>query len=332
MLWQSDLDASSRQYSTKMKLNLPIFIFFILVTSSKVSRAVDCKNENIMRSTITVGKSGPTGVFQTIQAAIDSIPSNNDQWIKVHISPGIYNEKVTIPPEKPCIFLEGSGRHVTIITHDDHDQTDTSATFTSSPDNVVASGITFQNSYNRALALNSYYSSMAIGDPIARAVAARIYGDKSAFFECGFVGFQDTLWDDCMINVTVGTMLPQGCMGYITAQRRESANEANGFVFRRGSVYGSGQALLGRAYGPYSRVIFHQTTFNNVVAPPGWGAWHYPGQEDKFTFAEVDCRGPGSDTSRRVNWMKKFSPSDLNPYTVSKFINQDGWLNKLPSR
>ncbi|KAK7843974.1 putative pectinesterase 52 [Quercus suber] len=311
-----------------MKLNLPIFIFFILVTSSKVSRAVDCKNENIMRSTITVGKSGPTGV--------------------------------TIPPEKPCIFLEGSGRHVTIITHDDHDQTDTSATFTSSPDNVVASGITFQNSYNRALALNSYYSSMAIGDPIARAVAARIYGDKSAFFECGFVGFQDTLWDvqgrhffkntyieggvdfiwgsgqsiymDCMINVTVGTMLPQGCMGYITAQRRESANEANGFVFRRGSVYGSGQALLGRAYGPYSRVIFHQTTFNNVVAPPGWGAWHYPGQEDKFTFAEVDCRGPGSDTSRRVNWMKKFSPSDLNPYTVSKFINQDGWLNKLPSR
>ena len=70
-----------------------------------------------------------------------------------------------------------------------------------------------------------------------------------------------------MINVTVGTMLPQGCMGYITAQRRESANEPNGFVFRRGSVYGSGQALLGRAYGPYSRVIFHQTTFNNVVAP-----------------------------------------------------------------
>lgn len=89
MLLQSELDASSKQYSTKMKL-LPIFIFSILVTSSKVSRAVDCKNENIIRSTITVGKSGPAGVFQTIQAAIDSIPSNNDQWIKVHISPGIY--------------------------------------------------------------------------------------------------------------------------------------------------------------------------------------------------------------------------------------------------
>ena len=27
------------------------------------------------------------------------------------------------------------------------------------------------------------------------ALAARIYGDKSAFFDCGFLGFQDTLWD-----------------------------------------------------------------------------------------------------------------------------------------
>jgi pectin methylesterase-like acyl-CoA thioesterase len=70
---------------------LPTYIFFILVTSSRVSRAVDCGNENI-ESTITVDKSvkPDTGVFQTIQDAIDSIPLNNDQWVKVHISPGIY--------------------------------------------------------------------------------------------------------------------------------------------------------------------------------------------------------------------------------------------------
>ena len=64
MLWQLDLDASSKQYSTKLQL-LPIFIFYILVISSKVSRAVDCKNENIIRTTVTMDKSskfGP-GVF-----------------------------------------------------------------------------------------------------------------------------------------------------------------------------------------------------------------------------------------------------------------------------
>ena len=28
-----------------------------------------------------------------------------------------------------------------------------------------------------------------------QAVAARILGDKSAFYRCGFFGLQDTLWD-----------------------------------------------------------------------------------------------------------------------------------------
>ncbi|GMY13946.1 probable pectinesterase 29 [Fagus crenata] len=286
---------------------LPTYIFFILVTSSRVSRAVDCGNENI-ESTITVDKSvkPDTGVFQTIQDAIDSIPLNNDQWIKVHISPGIYNEKVTIPQEKPCIFLEGSGRNVTTIKYDDHGQTDTSATFTSSPDNVVAKGITFQNSYNRASALTSYNRRMAVEDSITWALAARIYGDKSAFLECGFLGFQDTLWDargrhyfnntyieggidfiwgngqsvyeNCMINVTAG-ILPEGIKGYITAQDRKSADEPTGFLFRGGSVSGSGQAFLGRAYGPYSRVIFQETTLSEVVTPEGWFAWNYQGQE-----------------------------------------------------
>lgn len=40
-----------------------------------------------------------------------------------------------------------------------------------------------QNSYNAPLNVDH------------RAVAARIIGDKSAFYKCRFVGFQDTLWD-----------------------------------------------------------------------------------------------------------------------------------------
>ena len=50
---------------------------------------------------------------------------------------------MNIPPGKPCIVLEGSGRHLTTIKYGDHGVTDISATFTSSPDNVIAKGITF---------------------------------------------------------------------------------------------------------------------------------------------------------------------------------------------
>lgn len=53
-------------------------------------------------------------------------------------------EKVTIPANKPCIFLEGAGSKLTSIEWGDHMDTCDSATFTSSPDNIVAKGISFK--------------------------------------------------------------------------------------------------------------------------------------------------------------------------------------------
>lgn len=84
---------------------------------------------------------------------------------------------------------------------------------------------------------------------------------------------------DCWINVTA-TLLPTGMMpGYITAQGRGKADDPDGFVFERCKVVGSGQAYLGRAWGPFSRVIFHHSLLTEVVAPQGWDAWSYQGHE-----------------------------------------------------
>lgn len=55
-----------------------------------------------------------------------------------------HREKVEIPRDRPCIFLDGKGRGITTITYDAHEQTDTSATFSSFPDYVIAQGITFK--------------------------------------------------------------------------------------------------------------------------------------------------------------------------------------------
>ena len=81
------------------------------------------------------------------------------------------------------------------------------------------------------------------------------------------------------MNVTAGMLPRTVAAGFITAQGRQSAADPSGFVFEGGSVSGTGQAYLGRAYGPYSRVIFHGTTFDSVVFPLGWDAWHYQGTE-----------------------------------------------------
>ncbi|XP_021283298.1 putative pectinesterase 52 [Herrania umbratica] len=331
----------------------------LLILSLRTSMADDCSTGNggsQFASTIVVDKSG-NGNFNSIQSAINSIPSNNDQWIKVRINPGVYTEKVVIPRDKPCIVLEGQDRSVTTITFNAHDRTDTSCTFISVADYIVAKGITFKNSYNHLLLLERLSSEGPVPG-VSQAVAARILGDKSAFFQCGFLGLQDTLWDaigrhyfyqchiegavdfifgdgqslyeDCSINVTAGAFSSQIPLGYITAQGRQSSDGPSGFVFKQGKIFGTTQSYLGRAYGPYSRVIFQETTMNAEVFSEGWDAWRYHGKEENFMYAEVNCQGPGSDTSRRVPWEKKLNPSQLNQFSRSSFIDNDGWIGRLP--
>ncbi|XP_057421003.1 putative pectinesterase 52 [Lotus japonicus] len=187
------------------------------------------------------------------------------------------------------------------------------------------------------------------------AVAAVVAGDKSFFFQCSFLGYQDTLiaamgrhyykdcyiqgevdfiagagqsyFEDCKINVTHG----QGYVpGFITAQSRASPNDPNGFVFEGGSVDGTGKVNLGRAWGPCSRVIFHKTYLSSVVTRKGWSFWNFPGQVDKITYAEVDCTGPGANSPLRVTWEKNITASELQEYSKSSFIDEDGWLANIP--
>ncbi|CAA0840001.1 Probable pectinesterase 29, partial [Striga hermonthica] len=136
--------------------------------------------------TISVDPSGG-GNTTTIQAAIDKVPEYNQNWVCIRIKEGVYREQVLIPYNKPFIYLQGAGKRKTSVVWDAHDATDTSATFNSVPDNIIARSMTFINSYN--------YPLKGSRNPLAVAVAARIGGDKSAFYRCGFVGLQDTLWD-----------------------------------------------------------------------------------------------------------------------------------------
>ncbi|WJX67339.1 pectinesterase [Trifolium repens] len=217
-----------------------------------------------------------------------------------------------------------------------------SATFQSSPPNVVLSDITFKNTFG--------YDGPA--------VAASIYGDKTAIFKCSFIGYQDTLlsatrrqyfkncyiqgevdficgdgqsyFENCVMHATQGKSRP---LGFVTAQHRDKPNEPSGYVFRGGAIVGNGQVNLGRPWGPYAKVIFWGTYFSSVVTPQGWTAWNDSmiSQEQKTTFAEVNCRGPGADTKERVKWEKKPKDLNLKEYTLTSFINNDGWLANIPS-
>ncbi|CAA0819873.1 Probable pectinesterase 29 [Striga hermonthica] len=297
---------------------------------------------------ILVDPSG-RGNFTTIQAAINAVPSHNTKWTCVHIKQGLYREQVRIPMEKPFIYLKGEGKKNTYVVWDAHDSIATSATFSSEADNTIAKCITFVNSYN---------SPPNNKRPMKTAVAAMIQGDKSAFYRCGFFGFQDTLWDvagrhyfklcsiqgavdfifgagqslyeRCTISVVAGS-LPNGVPGYITAQGRSSNKETNGFVFKECKIVGNGNTYLGRAWRDYARVLFYNSSMSEIIVPQGWDSWYNVGREYQLTFAEHSCKGLGSDMARRVKWIKKLSPRYLNHLTSFSFIDdRQGWMRKLP--
>ncbi|RDX69412.1 putative pectinesterase 29, partial [Mucuna pruriens] len=340
--------------STMESFPRPMTLLLILFISCHfcLGKAIDCGGKDIA-DTITVGQSGNV-TFTTIQAAINYVKSNNDQWVKIHINAGEYKEKVSIPFKKPCIILEGDDSQTTIISFGDHQATSASATFSTSSPNVVVSDITFKNSYNTMEQLHKLDDKT--NEQILPAVAARVYGDKCFFLRCRFIGYQDTLFDDkgrhyfknCYIQGEVdfifgaGQSYYENCLinamgrypsipGYVTAQGRDSLMDTSGFVFEGGSLQGNGKVNLGRAYRAYSRVIFHGTNFSSVVTPQGWEAWKAVGKETQLTYSEVDCIGPGADTSQRVTWLKTLNDSQLQEFSLASFINQDNWIDNLPT-
>lgn len=44
---------------------------------------------------------------------------------------------------------------------------------------------------------------------------------------------------------------------------------------------------------------------------------------------EERCRGLGSDTSRRVKWVKKLSEREVKQFTKISFIDDEGWVRRL---
>lgn len=45
---------------------------------------------------------------------------------------------------------------------------------------------------------------------------------------------------------------------------------------------------------------------------------------------EEGCRGPGANKSERVKWMKHLSGPQLQQFLNISFIDQEGWMAKLP--
>ncbi|CAI7884133.1 unnamed protein product [Closterium sp. NIES-53] len=173
----------------------------------------------------------------------------------------------------------------------------------------VAIGIRFENKAGKA------------GN---QAVAFRQTGDNAAFYECEFIGWQDTLYAhagrqyyrNCYVNGSVdfvfgnSAVVLDNCVihirsysgGVITASGRTNYTENTGIVILNSEIQGDlvNKIFLGRPWKPYARVAVINTTISNVLNSTGWLDW-VGTVYTTSTFIEQGNSGPGS-VGPRIAW------------------------------
>ncbi|KAJ0031884.1 hypothetical protein Pint_13607 [Pistacia integerrima] len=224
----------------------------------------------------------------------------------------------------------GDGRANTIITASNN-VVDGSTTFNSATVAVVGTGflardITIQN---------------AAGPSKHQAVALRVGADFSAFYRCGFIAYQDTLYVhslrqffvNCYIAGSVDFIFGNSAVviqntdiharrpgdkqkNMVTAQGRDDPNQNTGIVIQKCRI-GATSDLL-------------PTEISDVINPAGWFEWDGDFALDTLFYAEYANTGPGADTSNRVTW-KGYrvitDASEVEMFTAENFISGGSWLS-----
>ncbi|KAK4752608.1 hypothetical protein SAY87_021409 [Trapa incisa] len=305
---------------------------------------------NDAKADLVIAQDG-SGNFKTFSEAVKALPIKSMTPFVVKIKAGIYKEKVVVPKNVWNITWIGAGAMQTKITNSlnfiDGVKTYYTSTFTVQGAGHIFKNMGFENSAGAAK---------------HQAVAIVIDGDRTAFFNCRFDGYQDTLYShanrqfyrDCTITGTVDFIfgdsrsLYQNCLilvrkplvnqqNIVAASGRFNTHSVTGLIFQNCTITGDQSYLpvkaqfksyLGRPWKEYSKTIYMQSFIDDVIHPDGWLPWFGTWALDTCYYAEFNNRGPGSDTSHRVTWrgIRHISQAQAAEHTGKGFFEKDDWI------
>jgi pectinesterase len=326
-----------------------VAIFYFTPGASRAAEQTPIASSNSLpdvsslSGTLVVSSDGTTK-FKTVQAAINAAATGTaTNPTIIRIKPGTYKELIYIQREKRFLHLIGENPTNTVLTYDlnakmsgpDGKPIGTFRTPSSliDADDFSAENITFENS----------------AGPVGQALAIRIDGDRVAFRNCRFLGWQDTIlanrgrhyFESSYIAGHVdfifggATCWFEKCRihclrdGYITASSTP-ANKPFGFVFSNCRITGETpnvKTFLGRPWRSYASVTYLKTEMSDNVRPAGWDNWRDPARESSVRYSEFNSFGPGASPDARVKWARQLKAAEAQAFTLQKVLGgQDGWI------
>ncbi|KAG0488102.1 hypothetical protein HPP92_006648 [Vanilla planifolia] len=317
----------------------------------KDRRLLQAKTPSGLVANLVVAKDG-SGNFTTVGEAVAAAPNNSATRFVIYIKAGGYFENVEVGKKKTNLMFVGDGIGKTVIKAS-RNVVDGWTTFRSATVAVVGKGF-----IGRDLTIEN-----SAGPSKHQAVALRVGADLSAFYQCSFVAYQDTLYvhslrqfyRECDVYGTIDFIFGnsasvfQDCNLYarmpnpnqkniITAQGREDPNQNTGISIQNCKVSAASdlapvlsqfKTYLGRPWKKYSRTVFMQSFIDSLVDPAGWLEWNGTFALDTLYYGEYMNRGPGSETADRVKWPGYrviTSATEAEKFTVANFIDGNQWL------
>lgn len=309
-----------------MKQLIQILLFLLIVAQGTAQKK------------LVVAQDG-SGDFLTVQQAFDVIPSGNIDPYVVFVKKGVYKEVVVLDARKNHVSLVGEDKENTIITFDNHAGTKlpngdtlntwTCATFFVYGNDFHAENISFENN---------------AGFTAGQAVALRVEGNRTSFFNCRMIGNQDVLflsgsgvkqfYRNCYIEGTTdfifgaATAVFKDCHMHSKKNSHVTAASTNsiipfGFVFfdcKLTAAEGIDKVSLGRPWSPTASVTYIRCWMDKHIIPEGWNNWKNPANEATARYAEYKSMGPGASPATRVAWMKQLGDEDLKRYTLENIF------------
>jgi len=326
-----------------------VAVFYLAPSASRAGEQTPIASSNSLpdvsslSGTLVVSSDG-TAKFKTVQAAINAAATGTaTNPTIIRIKPGTYKELIYIQREKRFLHLIGENSTNTVLTYDLNAKMSgpdgkpigtfrTSSTLIDA-DDFSAENITFENSPG----------------PVGQALAIRIDGDRVAFRNCRFLGWQDTIlanrgrhyFEGCYISGHVDFIFGGAscwfekcrihCLrdGYITAASTP-ANQPFGFAFSNCRITGETpnvKTFLGRPWRSYASVTYLKTEMSGNVRPAGWDNWRDPARESTVRYSEFNSIGPGASPDARLKWARQLTAAEAQTFTLQKVLGgQDGWI------